>query len=240
MTRTWLAVMEPADDYTAASLFAFALGGPAWLQVGGAQARRPGHRRGNSKTDVALVASDGTLLASARGPGINAHDVGVEADGADPRARWLVKQAAGRSSSRALPDDRGSKGPGPAGSRMHTRGRPGQRRPAGGGGRTRRGGAGPGLERRPRRWSTTPSPSCGRGDLPGRGVAGFRAALGGRRRVRRGYQLPSASRRTVRATRYLALGTIFRRLGRRLRPRPRGPSGTRRARRTGRGRGHRC
>jgi N-acetylglucosamine kinase-like BadF-type ATPase len=34
---------------------------------------------GNSKTDVALVASDGTLLASARGPGINAHDVGVEA-----------------------------------------------------------------------------------------------------------------------------------------------------------------
>ena len=33
---------------------------------------------GNSKTDVALVAGDGTLLASARGPGINAHEVGVE------------------------------------------------------------------------------------------------------------------------------------------------------------------
>ena len=33
---------------------------------------------GNSKTDVALVARDGTLLASARGPGINAHDVGVD------------------------------------------------------------------------------------------------------------------------------------------------------------------
>ena len=33
---------------------------------------------GNSKTDVALVASDGTLLASARGPGINAHEVGVD------------------------------------------------------------------------------------------------------------------------------------------------------------------
>jgi N-acetylglucosamine kinase-like BadF-type ATPase len=32
---------------------------------------------GNSKTDVALVADDGTLLASARGPGINAHVVGV-------------------------------------------------------------------------------------------------------------------------------------------------------------------
>ena len=26
MTRTWLAVMEPADDYTPGSLFAFALG----------------------------------------------------------------------------------------------------------------------------------------------------------------------------------------------------------------------
>jgi N-acetylglucosamine kinase-like BadF-type ATPase len=33
---------------------------------------------GNSKTDVALVARDGTLLASARGPGINAHEVGVD------------------------------------------------------------------------------------------------------------------------------------------------------------------
>ena len=33
---------------------------------------------GNSKTDVALVAGDGTLLASARGPGINAHEVGVD------------------------------------------------------------------------------------------------------------------------------------------------------------------
>ena len=33
---------------------------------------------GNSKTDVALVAGDGALLASARGPGINAHEVGVD------------------------------------------------------------------------------------------------------------------------------------------------------------------
>jgi N-acetylglucosamine kinase-like BadF-type ATPase len=33
---------------------------------------------GNSKTDVALVAHDGTLLASARGPGINAHVTGVD------------------------------------------------------------------------------------------------------------------------------------------------------------------
>jgi N-acetylglucosamine kinase-like BadF-type ATPase len=33
---------------------------------------------GNSKTDVALVAEDGTLLASARGPGINAHATGID------------------------------------------------------------------------------------------------------------------------------------------------------------------
>jgi N-acetylglucosamine kinase-like BadF-type ATPase len=33
---------------------------------------------GNSKTDVALVAGDGRLLASARGPGINAHVTGVD------------------------------------------------------------------------------------------------------------------------------------------------------------------
>ncbi len=33
---------------------------------------------GNSKTDVALVAEDGTLLASARGPGINAHLTGID------------------------------------------------------------------------------------------------------------------------------------------------------------------
>jgi N-acetylglucosamine kinase-like BadF-type ATPase len=42
--------------------------GPAVLAIDG----------GNSKTDVALVAGDGTLLASARGPGINAHEVGVD------------------------------------------------------------------------------------------------------------------------------------------------------------------
>ncbi|HEY6313481.1 MAG TPA: BadF/BadG/BcrA/BcrD ATPase family protein [Streptosporangiaceae bacterium] len=50
---------------------------------------------GNSKTDVALVASDGTLLASARGPGINSHEVG-----ADQTAMVLdavVKQAAAAS-----------------------------------------------------------------------------------------------------------------------------------------------
>jgi N-acetylglucosamine kinase-like BadF-type ATPase len=33
---------------------------------------------GNSKTDVAVVASDGTLLATARGPGTNSHEIGVE------------------------------------------------------------------------------------------------------------------------------------------------------------------
>jgi N-acetylglucosamine kinase-like BadF-type ATPase len=33
---------------------------------------------GNSKTDVALVSGDGTLLATARGPGINSHEVGAD------------------------------------------------------------------------------------------------------------------------------------------------------------------
>jgi N-acetylglucosamine kinase-like BadF-type ATPase len=33
---------------------------------------------GNSKTDVALVASDGTLLATARGPGTNSHEIGAD------------------------------------------------------------------------------------------------------------------------------------------------------------------
>jgi N-acetylglucosamine kinase-like BadF-type ATPase len=55
---------------------------------------------GNSKTDVALVASDGTLLASARGPGINAHDVGVEATVLILDA--VVRQAAGRLDRRSL------------------------------------------------------------------------------------------------------------------------------------------
>jgi N-acetylglucosamine kinase-like BadF-type ATPase len=49
---------------------------------------------GNSKTDVALVASDGTLLASARGPGINAHEVGVDQTVLILDA--VVKQAADR------------------------------------------------------------------------------------------------------------------------------------------------
>jgi N-acetylglucosamine kinase-like BadF-type ATPase len=47
---------------------------------------------GNSKTDVALVASDGTLLASARGPGINSHEVGADQTGMILDA--VVKQAA--------------------------------------------------------------------------------------------------------------------------------------------------
>ena len=49
---------------------------------------------GNSKTDVALVAGDGTLLASARGPGINAHETGVDRVALILDA--VVKQAAGR------------------------------------------------------------------------------------------------------------------------------------------------
>jgi N-acetylglucosamine kinase-like BadF-type ATPase len=47
---------------------------------------------GNSKTDVALVAEDGTLLASARGPGINAHMTGIDQTALILDA--VVKQAA--------------------------------------------------------------------------------------------------------------------------------------------------
>ncbi len=47
---------------------------------------------GNSKTDVALVAEDGTLLASARGPGINAHVTGIDQTALILDA--VVKQAA--------------------------------------------------------------------------------------------------------------------------------------------------
>ncbi len=60
---------------------------------------------GNSKTDVALVASDGTLLASARGPGINAHDVGVEATVLI--LDTVVKQAAAQLSGRYRADGTG-------------------------------------------------------------------------------------------------------------------------------------
>jgi N-acetylglucosamine kinase-like BadF-type ATPase len=56
---------------------------------------------GNSKTDVALVASDGTLLASARGPGINAHDVGVDQTVLILDA--VVKQAAAQLDRRYRP-----------------------------------------------------------------------------------------------------------------------------------------
>jgi N-acetylglucosamine kinase-like BadF-type ATPase len=47
---------------------------------------------GNSKTDVALVAGDGTLLAGARGPGINSHEAGVDQTALILDA--VVKQAA--------------------------------------------------------------------------------------------------------------------------------------------------
>jgi len=49
---------------------------------------------GNSKTDVALVAGDGTLLAAARGPGINAHETGMDKTMLILDA--VVKQAAAR------------------------------------------------------------------------------------------------------------------------------------------------
>jgi len=57
---------------------------------------------GNSKTDVALVAGDGTLLASARGPGINAHDVGVDQTVLILDA--VVKQAAAQLTGRYRTD----------------------------------------------------------------------------------------------------------------------------------------
>ena len=59
---------------------------------------------GNSKTDVALVADDGTLLASARGPGINAHEVGVDQTVLILDA--VVKQAAAQLDGRYRPGGR--------------------------------------------------------------------------------------------------------------------------------------
>jgi N-acetylglucosamine kinase-like BadF-type ATPase len=58
---------------------------------------------GNSKTDVALVAGDGTLLASARGPGINAHVTGVDQTVLILDA--VVKQAAAQLDRRHRADD---------------------------------------------------------------------------------------------------------------------------------------
>ena len=56
---------------------------------------------GNSKTDVALVARDGEVLASARGPGINAHEVGVDQTVLILDA--VVKQAAAQLDGRRRP-----------------------------------------------------------------------------------------------------------------------------------------
>jgi N-acetylglucosamine kinase-like BadF-type ATPase len=67
---------------------------------------------GNSKTDVAVVASDGTLLATARGPGINAHEVGIDQTTLILDA--VVKQAA------AQLDGRHGKGSGSGWVAMHT------------------------------------------------------------------------------------------------------------------------
>jgi N-acetylglucosamine kinase-like BadF-type ATPase len=66
--------------------------GPAVLAIDG----------GNSKTDAALVAEDGTLLASARGPGINAHITGIDQTMLVLDA--VVKQAAARLDPRHRAD----------------------------------------------------------------------------------------------------------------------------------------
>jgi N-acetylglucosamine kinase-like BadF-type ATPase len=50
---------------------------------------------GNSKTDVALVAQDGTLIASVRGPGVNPQDVGADQTALNLDA--LVRQAAAQA-----------------------------------------------------------------------------------------------------------------------------------------------
>jgi N-acetylglucosamine kinase-like BadF-type ATPase len=50
---------------------------------------------GNSKTDVALVAADGTLLASVRGPGANREHVGI--DGAMRILREIVADVAAKA-----------------------------------------------------------------------------------------------------------------------------------------------
>ena len=69
---------------------------------------------GNSKTDVALVAYDGTLLASVRGPGINPQDVGADQTALNLDA--LVRQAAGQAGLPASPNPAGS----PASIARHT------------------------------------------------------------------------------------------------------------------------
>ncbi len=56
---------------------------------------------GNSKTDVALVAYDGTLLASVRGPGINPQEVGADQTALNLDA--LVRQAAVQAGLPAAP-----------------------------------------------------------------------------------------------------------------------------------------
>jgi N-acetylglucosamine kinase-like BadF-type ATPase len=56
---------------------------------------------GNSKTDVALVAYDGTVLATVRGPGINPQDVGADQTALNLDA--LVRQAASQRVQAGLP-----------------------------------------------------------------------------------------------------------------------------------------
>ena len=103
--------MEPSLDYSAISLLAFGFGAAgAWLDA--AVLAIDG---GNSKTDVALVGWDGTLLAAVRGPGASHEDYGI--DGAMRRlgdlvaVRWPAKAGLGwrrpasspRTSPRAWP-----------------------------------------------------------------------------------------------------------------------------------------
>ena len=74
---------------------------------------------GNSKTDVALVSIDGTLLATARGPGINSHEVGADqtalildavvkeaaASGGIKRSGWVARYTVACLANADLPED---------------------------------------------------------------------------------------------------------------------------------------
>ena len=144
---------------------------------------------GNSKTDVALVAEDGTLLASARGPGINAHATGIDQTALILDA--VVKQAAAQL-DHGVPSGWSPGTPWPAWPTPTCR----RRRPSTPRRWRRRAGA------PPPRWSTTRSPSCARAWPTGRDPHWGVAVVCGA-----GINAVGVAP-DGRVTRYLALGTI--------------------------------
>jgi hypothetical protein len=211
---SWPSV-EPADDYTA---------DPCWRSPSArlALADVDPHRRSPPRSprppcwpSTAATArptwpwwpSDGTLLASARGPGINAHQTGVDQTDADPGRGGQAGRGAAERRYRTAGRDGSRCTPWPA---WPTRTCPKKRRNTPPRSRPRGG-------RRPSPWSTTRSPSCGPA-WPTRP----KAALGRRRGLRRGHQL---RRRGAGRPGHQVPGPghDLRRLGRRLRPRSGGP-----------------